>query len=143
MPRPLSVTIVSGCLFFATLIAAVVGISLLFPNPLLDRLWELNPEGAALFHSIGRVSGLFLLALGSGTCAAAFGLLRGRGWAWWFAVMLFAINAAGDVVSYFIVHDALRSAAGAMVSSIFLFLLLRRKVRNYFFRQALLTSHKR
>jgi len=57
--------------------------------------------------------------------------------------MLFAINAAGDVVSYFIVHDALRSAAGAMVSSIFLFLLLRRKVRNYFFRQALLPSHKR
>jgi len=130
MPRPISVTIVSGFLFFATVIAAVVGVSLLFPNPLLDRLWKLNPEGAALFRSIGRVSGVFLLALGGGTLAAAFGLLRGRRWAWWFAVVLFTINGAGDVVSYFIVHDALRAVAGVAVSAIFVYLLFRRDARD-------------
>jgi hypothetical protein len=141
MPRPISVAIVSGFLFFATAIAAVVGVSLLFPNPLLDRLWELNPEGAALFHSIGRISGLFLLALGGGTLAAGFGLLRRRRWAWWFAAALFAINAAGDVVSYFMVHDALRTAAGVIVSSLFLVVLLRRNARHYFFCQALTPNH--
>ena len=112
------------------MIAAVVGVSLLFPNPLLDRLWKLNPEGAVLFRSIGRVSGVFLLALGGGTLAAAFGLLRGRRWAWWFAVVLFTINGAGDVVSYFIVHDALRSVAGVAVSAIFVYLLFRRDARD-------------
>jgi hypothetical protein len=141
MDRPLPVTIVAIFLFLATAIAAVVGISLLFPNPLLDHLWELNRQGAALFHSIGRVSGLFLLVLGCGTLAAGFGMLRGRRWAWWFASILFAIDGLGDVVSYFIIHDALRAVTGIIVSSVFLYLLYRRNVRDYFFRIALIPNH--
>jgi hypothetical protein len=139
--RPAAVTIVAIFLFFATGIAAVVGISLLFPNPLLDRLWQLNKPGATLFHAIGRVSGFFLLALGCGTLAAALGLLRSRRWAWWFAIVLFAINGAGDIVSYFLVHDALRSVTGVMVAVIFLYLLCRRDVRAYFFFHALTPNH--
>ena len=142
MRRPVSVPIVSAFLFFATAVAAVVGLSVLSPNPLLDRLWELNPAGAALFHSLGRISGLLLLALGGGTLAAGFGLLRRRRWAWCFAVVLFAVNATGDVTTYFIVHDALRSLVGSIVSLLFLILLLRRDVRAYFFRHALTPNHK-
>jgi hypothetical protein len=141
MNRPLPVTIVAIFLFLATAIAAVVGISLLFPNPLLDRLWELNKQGAALFRSIGPVSGLFLLGLSCGTLAAGFGLLRGRRWAWWFALILFSIDALGDVVSYFLIHDVLRAGIGVIVSSVFLYLLCRRNVRDYFFRIALTPNH--
>jgi hypothetical protein len=141
MLRPLPVTIVAAFLFLATAIAAVVGFSLLFPNPLLDRLWEFNKPGAVLFHSIGRLSGLFLVALGCGTLAAGLGLLRGRRWAWWFAVVLFAVDAAGDVVSCFWVHDALRAITGMIVSAVFLYLLGRREVRTYFFRNALTPNH--
>jgi uncharacterized membrane protein (DUF2068 family) len=141
MLRPLSVTIVAAFLFLATVIAVVVGISLLFPNPLLDRLWELNKPGAALFHSIGRLSGLFLLASGCATLAAGFGLLRGRHWAWWFAVLLFAIDGAGDVISYFLIHDARRTVIGVIVSSVFIYLLCRRDVRSYFLRNALTPNH--
>jgi len=47
--RPVAITVVTCFLYLATAIAAVIGISLLFPNALLDRLWELNPAGAALF----------------------------------------------------------------------------------------------
>jgi hypothetical protein len=139
--RPAAVTIVAVFLFFATAIAAVVSISLLFPNPLLDRLWQLNKPGAALFHSIGRVSGLFLLALACGTLAAGLGLLRGRRWAWWFAVVLFTVDGTGDVISYFLVHDALRTATGVIISLIFLYLLCQRDVRSYFFRHALTPNH--
>jgi hypothetical protein len=131
--RPAAVTIVAVFLFFATAIAAVVSISLLFPNPLLDRLWQLNKPGAELFHSIGRVSGLFLLALACGTLAAGLGLLRGRRWAWWFAVVLFAVDGTGDVISYFLVHDALRTATSVIISLIFLYLLCQRDVRELFF----------
>ncbi len=140
--RPKTISIVSAFLYAATIIAMVVGISLLFPNRLLDRLWKLNPEGAVLFHSIGPVSGVFLLALAVGTFAAARGLLRGRSWAWWFSVALFAIDAGGNVVSYFLIHDAFRSATGAIISSAFLAALCRPSVRHYFLRQRLMPNHK-
>ena len=131
--RPAAVTVIAVFLFLATLIAAIVGLSLLFPNPLLDRLWELNKQGAALFHSIGRISGFFLLALSCSTFAAARAMLQGRRWAWWFAVVLFAVDGTGDLVSYCIIHDVLRAIAGILVSSIFIALLLRRDVKSYFF----------
>src|SRR5579859_1646711 len=105
--RPKTIPIVAAFLFVATAIASIAGVSLLFPNRLLHLLWKLNPEGAVLFHSIGPVSGVSLLALAAGTFAAARGLLAGRRWAWWFSVALFAIDACGNVVSYFLIHDAL------------------------------------
>jgi len=129
-------------LFAATVVAFVVGESLLFPNTLLDSLWKFNPEGAGLFHSIGRLSGVFLLSLGVGTFFAALGLLRGQRWAWWFGVVLFATNACGDIVSYFLTHDALRSLTGAIISATFLVFLCRDSVRGYFLCQPLIPNHK-
>jgi len=140
--RPKTIVVIATFLFAATIVAFVVGESLLFPNTLLDSLWKFNPEGAALFHSIGRLSGLFLLALGVGTFFAALGLLRRQRWAWWFGVSLFAMDACGDIVSYFLTHDALRSLTGAIVSGTFLFFLCRDSVRGYFLRQALTPNHK-
>ncbi|HEX3094641.1 MAG TPA: hypothetical protein VHW72_18530, partial [Candidatus Angelobacter sp.] len=104
--------------------------------------WKLNPEGAVLFHSIGPVSGVLLLVLAVGTLAAARGLLAGRRWAWWFSVVLFAIDAAGNLVSFFLIHDALRTATGAIISSTFLIALCRPTVRRYFLRQELTPNHK-
>jgi hypothetical protein len=140
--RPKTIPIVAAFLFFATAIASIVGISLLFPNRLLDLLWKLNPEGAVLFHSIAPVSGVFLLGLAAGTFAAARGLLARRRWAWWFSVALFATDACGNVVSYFLIHDAFRAATGAIISSAFLIALCRPNVRRYFLRQALKPNHK-
>ncbi len=130
--RPKSVPLVSVFLFTAAGIALVVGVSLLFPNRLLDRLWELNRPGAELFRRIGPVSGVFLLALSVGSAAAGRGLLRRQRWAWWFATGLFAVDGVGDVISYLVTGDLLRSAVGAAVSSAFLWAMLRRPVRAWF-----------
>jgi hypothetical protein len=140
--RPKTIVFIAIFLFAATIIAFIVGESLLFPNSLLDYMWRFNPEGATVFHSIGRASGLFLLALGVGTLFAALGLLRGRRSAWWFAVFLFAIDVSGNIVSYFLTHNALRSATGAIISATFLLLLCRQSTRDYFLRQALTPNHK-
>jgi hypothetical protein len=140
--RPRAILVIATFLFAATIIAFITGESLLFPNALLDRMWKFNPQGAALFHSIGRISGVFLLALGVGTFFVALGLLRGQLWAWWFGVFLFGIDSCGNVVSYFLTHDALRSATGAIISATFLLFLCRHSVRNYFLRQALTPNHK-
>jgi lysylphosphatidylglycerol synthetase-like protein (DUF2156 family) len=133
--RPTTVTIIAAFLFAATAIAVIVGFSLLFPNRLLDTLWKLNPAGAIFFRSIGPVSGVFLIALGLAIFAAARGLLRGRRWAWWFATALFTIETCSNLVSYFLIHDALRAITGFVISSAYLCLLCRRHVREYFFRQ--------
>jgi len=79
--RPRAVPIVAAFLFAAAAIAAVVGASLLFPNALLDRLWELNKPAAAGFRALGRIAGVLLLLLGGATLAAAFGLLQRKMWA--------------------------------------------------------------
>jgi hypothetical protein len=140
MPR--SLVVIATFLFAATIIALITGESLLFPNALLDYMWKFNPQGAALFHSIGRTSGVFLLALGVVIFFAAIGLLRGRVWAWLFGVLLFSTDVCGNLVSYFLTHDALRSIAGTIISATFLFFLCRHSVRGYFLRQALTPNHK-
>jgi hypothetical protein len=133
--RPKTVPIVAAFLFAAAAIAAMVGFSLLFPNPLLDRLWHLNPEGAVFFHSIGRVSGVFLLGLGTAMLFAARALLRGQLWAWWFAIALFTAEAVSNPVSYFVIHDALRAVTGFFIAAMFLLALCGRRARDYFFRR--------
>jgi lysylphosphatidylglycerol synthetase-like protein (DUF2156 family) len=130
--RPKTVPIVAAFLFAAAAIAAVVGCSLLFPGTLLDRLWDLNKPGAAAFHVLGRISAILVLLLGAATSAAALGLLRGRNWAWWFAMVLFAVDACGDVVSFAARGDWVRSASGVAISSAFLYSLIRPPVRRYF-----------
>jgi len=129
---PKSVSIIAGFLFLATAIAVVVGFSLLFPSPAMDWMWELNRPGAAVFQKMGRISGAFLLVLAVGTCGSAVGLLRRRRWAWWFAVTLFAVDVAGNIGSFVVTRDFLRSGAGAAISGIFLLLLLHHNVREYF-----------
>ena len=130
--RPKTIPIVAAFLFLATAIAVLTGTSLLFPNPLLDRLWELNQPAAAGFRALGRVAGVLLLGLGVGTAAAAIGLLQCKKWAWWFAMILFAINGCGDVVSLYVTGDLVRSAAGVAVAAAFLYYLSRPAVRSYF-----------
>ena len=73
-----------------------------------------------------------LLLLGAGRFAAAVGLLRRKRWAWWFAVILFAINGSGDVVSFIVTGDWLRGASGVVIASAFLYSLSRCRVRRCF-----------
>ncbi len=130
--RPRAVPIVAAFLFAATAIAAAVGASLLFPNALLDRLWDLNKPAAAGFRAVGRIAGGLLLLLGGATLAAALGLRQRKMWAWWFAVVLFAMDDAGDAVSLIVTRDWLRSASGIVISSAFLYALSSSRVKRHF-----------
>ena len=112
-PRPRAVAVIAGFLFFATGIAFVVGVSLLFASPVMAWMWKLNPPAEAAFRAVGRGPGVLLLLLGLGTLAAANGLLQRKRWAWWFAVLLFGVNGIGDVVSFIVSGDWLRSASGS------------------------------
>jgi hypothetical protein len=119
-------------LFAATALASTVGVALIFPNRLLDRLWELNRPAEMAFRALGRISGLVLLLIAAGTLTCGVAMLRRRRWAWWFAVVMFALSGGGDLVSFGLARNRLRSAAGVLICSAFLCLLDRDPVRRYF-----------
>ena len=123
--RPKALIVVAGFLFAATAIAVAVGLALLFPGGFLEWLGQFNPRAIDGFRAWNRLSGALLIALGAATAITACGLLKSRKWAWWLAVALFAINGGGDVVSYFITRDALRSVSGVFICAAFLYALIR------------------
>jgi hypothetical protein len=123
---------VAAFLFAATGVSFIVAFTLFLPNTALDRLWDLNKPGEAAFRAFGTKSAFFLLLLGAGTFAAAAGLLQRKRWAWWFAVLLFSLNACGDLVNWIVTGDARRSASGLLIAAVFLYALSRPDTRRYF-----------
>ena len=133
--RPTTIPVVAAFLFVAAGIAVIVGVSLLFQNAVSERLWELNKPAEAVFRRHAKIFGLLLLLLSAGTLSSGVGMLRRRRWAWWFALVLFGVNGAGDLVSLGITGERLRSTAGVLISSAILCALVRASVRNHFDRK--------
>jgi len=125
---------VAGFLFLAAAIAMVIGESLLFPNRLLDSMWQFNPPAAELFRRMGRWSGVPLILLAIAASAAGIGFLRRKQWSWWFAILLFAVDGLGDALSFFATGNVLKSSAGLLISGTFVYFLSRAPVRLYFAR---------
>jgi len=133
--RPKTIPVVAGFLFAAAAIATAVGISLLFPGGVFDWLWKLNKSAEVAFRTMGSASIILLLFLAAGTCAAGAGLLQRKKWAWWFSVLLFALNAIGDIVNLVVTGDWPRSVSGVIICATFLGLLTSHRVRSYFKRE--------
>ena len=130
--RPAAVAVISAFAWAATALSALVAVMLLAPSPKFAWIWNLNPPAHAAFSAHARVAGVLLLALAVVSAGTARGLLRGRRWAWFVSLATFAANGLGDVVSFFITHDWLRSASGVLIATVFLFLLFRPSVRAWF-----------
>jgi len=131
-----AIKIVAAFLFAAAAISFVVGVSLLYPFPWSDSLWQLNPTAASSLRPIGKPLAAGLMLLGGALAAAVMGLLRHRPWAWYFAVIVVAMNGAGDIVSFSFTRDWLHSGSGIAVAGVFLFVLTRPSVRRDFRRQS-------
>ena len=133
--RPICISAVAGLLLLATVIAAVVGTSLLVPGTVLDRMWELNKLAYSVFQSFGRASGLLFLLLSLCTAYAAVGLLKGDCKARWLAVGLFAVNGLGDVVNLVRPANRLGGAVGILIAATALFYLSRPSAAAFFDRR--------
>ncbi|MBZ5610676.1 MAG: hypothetical protein LAP38_20630 [Acidobacteriia bacterium] len=130
--RPPPVLVIAAFLFAATLIAVVAGTTLIFPSRFSDWLWELNRPARTMLRPLGSALGAVLIALGVGTALTGMGLWRGRRWAWWLAVLLFTVNGCGEIVSFFMIRDFVRSGSGLAIAAVFLFYLNRANVRRFF-----------
>jgi hypothetical protein len=121
---------IAALLMLASLVALVTGFALTFPGPLWDPMWNLNSEAYESFRRIGIASELFLFTLAFISGATAVGLLLHRRWAWWIALLLFAVNGAGDVMSLVRTGDMLRFGSGVLIAGGFVLLLLLPPVRR-------------
>jgi hypothetical protein len=132
LAKPIPVALVAAFLWIAMLVSLVVGAALLFPGTFLDRIWVYNRPAHAAFQTVGKTSGVGFLVLGLVVGAAAGGLSCGRRWAWWLAILIFALNGIGDLVGLLATRDPLRSGSGFVIAVGFLLVLLHRNVRASF-----------
>ena len=121
---------IAAMLLLAALVALVIGIALAFPDPMWKPMWDLNREAYVSFRRIGAAAEIFLFSLAVVSGAAAVGLLLHRRWAWWVALLLFAVNGAGDGVSLMHTGDVLRFGSGLLIAGAFVVLLLLPPVRR-------------
>jgi hypothetical protein len=133
---PAAVRTVALFLFLATAISSLTGSSLLFPQVAWHGLWQWNrPAYAFLIEAhLQTMAGVLLLALGMVTGIAGRGLLRGKRWAWWIAVVVFAANGLGDLLTLVVRRDVVKGGSGVLIASLFLFLLMRSGTRRWFAR---------
>ena len=151
--RPTGVTILGVLFVIAGAFSLLGGIATLVaipfvgnvnPNVINDELQfngqqqPLTPsEQTALAQGSGSiltVLGAILIPLGIASLVVAYGLFKGKSWAWFVAVVLSIIGIAINVIS--LVTSNMGAMAGAFVgiaiNAIVLYYLSRRNVREYF-----------
>ncbi|HEX2170057.1 MAG TPA: DUF2127 domain-containing protein [Nitrososphaera sp.] len=151
--RPTSVTILGGLFVIAGAFSLLGGIATLVaipfitnvnPNVINDELrldgqqQSLTPgEQTALAQGSGSILtalGALLIPLGIASLIVAYGLFKGKRWAWYVAVVLSIIGLVVNIIS--LVTSNMGAIAGALVgfaiNGIVLYYLSRRNVKEYF-----------
>ena len=124
-------TVVAVFLFFGAAMAALAGITLVFPGTILDQAWRLNPVAHAQLAVLGAPVGIVVLLLAGVLAVAAIGWWRRRRWGWTLAVVITAIQVLGAFLNL-LRGDLLRGAAGLVIASALLFYMTRPRVRAAF-----------
>ena len=130
-PRPSIVTVFSIFFLAATAIACTAALALAFPNTFLQDVWSLNPKAHNGFLLMGFWAVLLMAAVSGACLSAALGLWNAKRWGYWLAVVIFAINLAGDVANTIFGSDW-RTIVGVPIVSVLLWGLATRRVRTWF-----------
>jgi hypothetical protein len=129
--RPVGITALSIFFLAGALISLTAGLSLLFPNSIIEPMWRVNPRGHQGLVRIG-LWGVALLFAASVSCAAAaVGLWRSARWGHRVAVTLIAINLLSDVANSVLGAEP-RAVVGVPIAFALLLYLMSKRVRRYF-----------
>jgi hypothetical protein len=130
-PRPLGITALIILFVTGTLVSFLAGWSLLFPSPVFNVMWRLNPHGheGLLRMGLWAVMLLFAASLFCGTTAV--GLWKRARWGHILAIILIGINLVSDIVNTVLGIEP-RTIVGVPIALAILLCLMSRRVRKYF-----------
>jgi hypothetical protein len=118
-------------LVFGSVMAALAGVTLVWPGTPLDRMWRLNARAYAQLVPLGRAAGMPFLLLGYALAVASVGWFKLRIWGWRIAVAVIGIQVLGDVVNIFLKHFV-EGAVGVAIAGALLLYLLKAEVKDIF-----------
>ncbi len=122
MEKSLNKKIPRGLLIIIVLTILSGGILVIMSIFNLGVSLRLGPQGA--------MGPTFLMALGVASLVTAFGLYKGKGWAWTLLLILSGFGAAGFLLN--VVSGQAFSIAGIVINIIIIYYLYRPHVRRYF-----------
>jgi uncharacterized membrane protein (DUF2068 family) len=149
--RPTGVTIISALAIIAGVLLIFGGISLVAFAPFIGQInlnngintsntsFSLNVNGTVvtvpknpLFVLGGFIGilGATLIVLGIADFVVAWGLLKGKGWAWIVTIIINIISAVLNIIS--IVAGSIGSIWGLIINGIIIYYLYRPNVKSYF-----------
>lgn len=111
--------------------AVFAAITLLWSGTTLDKGWELNPVAHRQLAAVGKPAGLLFIALGVSLAIAALGWFKHRRWGWLLAVVIIAVQLAGDLGNAFL-GQRVRGGFGAIIAGALLIYLIRPGLRRQF-----------
>ena len=122
--RTRGITALSIFFTVGAFISLIAGLSLLFPDGLLEAMWRINPRARMELGSIGGWAIVLLLAVSMSCFIAAVGLWRGNVWGHRVAVALIAINLIGDLANTLLGTEP-RAIVGVPIAALLLWYLLK------------------
>ena len=149
--RPTGVTIISALAIIAGVLLILGGISLVAFAPFIGQInlndgintsntsFSLNVNGTVVtipknpLFVLGGFIGLLgatLIVLGIADFVVAWGLLKGKSWAWIVTIIINIISAVLNIIS--IVAGSIGSIWGLIINGIIIYYLYRPNVKSYF-----------
>lgn len=139
MGRPIGVTIIGILMAIGGVIMIGVGIiasigALVLPFVAMEPGPELGGFSPALLGGLAAVTGVIMLALGIAALVIAYGLFKGRPWAWTAAVILSAIGIGLSIlqIAAGVVTGDFSGIISLIINGIILYYLYRPHVKAYF-----------
>jgi hypothetical protein len=128
---PRGLTAVGVFLFFGATMACLAGITLLWPGTVFTRVWALNAAAYKQLAPLGWKAGISFLLLSAALATAGVGWFRRLRLGWGLAVLIIAIQVAGDLFNL-VRGDFLRGGTGFVIAGGLFIYLLRPNVRACF-----------
>jgi len=118
--RPFGVTIIAILIIIAGVISLLIGIGSVAIGPLIGLVFV--------------VTGAISLALGVAYLVMAFGLWKGKGWAWTISTIVLFIGIVIDMISLprRSAGDTVSSIVSIAINAVILYYLFRPHVKAYF-----------
>jgi hypothetical protein len=142
--RPLGVTIIAVLRIIGGIILLLGGIGLVTIAPFVGQLnvnttssttdnginLSNNPTSFLFFAAFIGVIGSILIVLGIASFFVAWGLLKGKGWAWTVTIIITIISLVFNALS--IVSGNIGAIVGIIIDGVIIYYLYRPNVKSYF-----------